>query len=181
MNRPATPNERRPPALSNAILEIAGAHQASYNAFLTAAVEAHPDTLRISARDIAAAPFSTEPNADRGTFAAIADDGTWLGVVTIEREGEREKRRHVAWVLRMVVVARFAGHGIGRALLRTAVARARTMPGVAKVNLTVAAHNARAVHLYESEGFRVFSREVDAFRDIEPRTELTMSLALASL
>jgi ribosomal protein S18 acetylase RimI-like enzyme len=46
------------------------------------------------------------------------------------------------------------------------------------VNLTVAAHNARAVGLYGSEGFQLIGREEDAFRDPTPRTELTMSLSL---
>jgi ribosomal protein S18 acetylase RimI-like enzyme len=42
----------------------------------------------------------------------------------------------------------------------------------------VAAHNNRAVGLYESEGFRTIGREEDAFRDPTPRAELTMSLRL---
>ncbi|HEY6078729.1 MAG TPA: GNAT family N-acetyltransferase, partial [Polyangiaceae bacterium] len=68
--------------------------------------------------------------------------------------------------------------GVGRALLRAAVARARSCAGVDKVNLTVAAHNERAVGLYGSEGFQLIGREEDAFRDPTPRTELTMSLSL---
>ena len=80
----------------------------------------------------------------------------------------------------MYVPTEGAGRGVGRALLRLAITRARTLPGVSKLNLTVAAHNARAVALYESEGFVSFAREVDAFRDVVPRTELTMSLSLGS-
>jgi ribosomal protein S18 acetylase RimI-like enzyme len=99
-------------------------------------------------------------------------------VVTIEREPGRQKRRHLAWVLRMYVSADSAGRGVGRALLAAALERARALPGVEKVNLTVAEHNARAVALYESVGFRRFAREEDAFRDALPRTELTMALRL---
>lgn len=68
--------------------------------------------------------------------------------------------------------------GVGRALLRAAVDRARAMPGVTKVNLTVAAHNERAIRLYSSEGFHVFSREENAFIDSQPRAELSLSLSL---
>jgi ribosomal protein S18 acetylase RimI-like enzyme len=163
---------------SYVIRPLAGADGAAYNSFLTAALRAHPDTLRIAVLDIASAPFITEPTPDATTFAAFAEGGAWMGVVSIEREQGREKRRHIAWVLRMAVAATFAGAGVGRALLQAAIDCARQMPGVTKLNLTVAEHNARAVHLYESEGFRIFSREPDAFRDPESRTELSMALEL---
>jgi ribosomal protein S18 acetylase RimI-like enzyme len=157
---------------------LVAADAALYNDFFAQGARAHPDTLRISPADIAAAPFVTAPSERGSTLVARGADGQWQGVVSVEREAGREKRRHVAWIVRMYVPATSAGRGVGRALLRAAIARARELPGVSKLNLTVAAHNARAVHLYESEGFVTFSREVDAFRDPEPRTELTMALAL---
>jgi len=150
----------------------------AYNDFFRRGARAHPDTLRISPSDIDAAPFRTVHPLGGATLVARDAAGAWLGVVTLERESGREKRRHIAWVLRMYVPAENAGRGVGRALLRAAIAAARELPGVSKVNLTVAAHNARAVQLYESEGFSTFSRESDAFRDSEPRTELTMALRL---
>ena len=150
------------------------ADAAEYNAFLKRGVGAHPDTLRIAAEDFEAAPFSTAPTEDAVTFATFCDEGVWLGVVTIERESGRAKRRHIAWVLRMYVDASHAGSGIGRALLRAALDRAAEMPGISKVNLTVAAHNEPAIALYVSEGFEPFAREEDAFRDPQPRAELSM-------
>src|SRR5215207_7530467 len=81
----------------------------AYNAFLLRGVEQHPDTLRISPADIAAQPFKTPHGTDSVTFAAVAANGGWFGVVTVEREQGRSKRRHVAWVLRMYVDARAAG------------------------------------------------------------------------
>jgi ribosomal protein S18 acetylase RimI-like enzyme len=156
---------------------LTGHDSARYNEFIRQGVLAHPDTLRISPADIAAAPFKTEHGGEGTTFVAERA-GHWLGVVTLEREPGREKRRHIAWVLRMYVALDSSGSGVGRRLLRAALQRARELQGVAKVNLTVAAHNARAVGLYESEGFRTFAREEDAFRDPEPRTELTMSCVL---
>jgi len=155
---------------------LSASDAARYNDFLRQGVRAHPDTLRISPADIDAAPFKTEHGADGSSFVAERSDGQWLGVVTAEREQGREKRRHIAWVFRMYVAQ--SGGGVGRLLLRAALGRARELPGVVKVNLTVAAHNARAVGLYESEGFRTIAREDDAFRDPNPRTELTMTLTL---
>ncbi len=161
------------------ITELSAADAPLYNEFLLQGVAAHPDTLRIAAGDILATPFETDPGAEGTTFVARGAAGDWLGVVTVQREAGRQKRRHIAWVLRMYVAARAAGAGVGRALLLRAIDAARALPGVEKLNLTVAAHNERAVRLYESCGFREFSREEDAFRDPEPRTELSMSLRLA--
>jgi ribosomal protein S18 acetylase RimI-like enzyme len=153
---------------------LGAADAVAYNAFLLRGVREHPDTLRISEADISAAPFTTEQR-DGATFVAQDEDGGWLGVVTVEREQGRTKRRHIGWILRMYVSAESAGAGVGRALLRHAVGHARQLPGVEKLNLTVAAHNQRAVALYESEGFRGIGREDDAFRDPTPRAELTLS------
>lgn len=152
--------------------------QAAYNEFLLAGIAAHPDTLRIASVDVEQAPFGTAETPWTATLAARTAAGTWLGVVTVEREQGRQKRRHIAWIYRMYVASGRAGGGIGRALLRAALDRARTMSGVAKVNLTVAAHNRRAISLYMSEGFREFAREEDAFRDPAPRAELSMALNL---
>ncbi len=150
----------------------------AYNAFFSKGAEQHPDTLRISPADVAATPFTTRESDEGVTLVARDAQGIWLGVVTVEREAGREKRRHLAWILRMYVTSERAGRGVGRALLGAALERARQIPGVAKVNLTVAEQNERAVRLYESVGFRAFAREVDAFRDSAPRTELTMALPL---
>jgi ribosomal protein S18 acetylase RimI-like enzyme len=167
------------PTTAHISLRALGAGDATaYNDFLRRGVLRHPDTLRISAADIASAPFETVHGGQGTTFVAEGEGGNWLGVVTLQRELGREKRRHIAWVLRMYVAEASAGAGVGRKLLRAAVSHARELPGVAKVNLTVAAHNARAVGLYESEGFRTIAREEDAFRDPAPRAELTMTLTL---
>lgn len=149
-----------------------------YNGFLARGVERYPDTLRIASEDIARTPFPTSATDDAVTLAAIERDSAgeevWLGVGTVERETARLKRRHIAWVVRMLVEAQ--GRGIGRALLRALIARGAAMPGVSKLNLTVAAHNDGAVHLYSSEGFREFSREADAFRvGARSIVELSMS------
>lgn len=164
------------PAFSLVLLEASSAEE--YNAFMRRGVRAHPDTLRMAEADIVSSPFATEPTPDRRTLVAIAEDGAWAGTVAVERELGRIKRRHIAWVVRMYVPRDYAGRGIGAALLLRAIAEGRAMQGVAKLNLTVAAHNEHAVRLYQRHGFREFSREIDAFRDPEPRAELTLALTL---
>jgi RimJ/RimL family protein N-acetyltransferase len=144
-----------------------------YNDYFSRGTIAHPLTLRISASDISSAPFGTAPTDDRQTIAAVRDKA-WLGVGTIEREAGRLKRRHIAWVVRMLVTVE--RQGIGRSILRELKRRARLMAGIGKINLTVAANNTAAVHLYQSEGFSIFSREFDAFRvDGQSVEEFTMS------
>jgi len=152
---------------------------ARYNAFFCEGARAHPDTLRIAPGDIATTPFVTAETVNAITLAAVDSNGQWLGVVSVERELGREKRRHVAWLVRMYVPQASAGQGIGRILLRAGIERARRMPGIAKLNLTVAAPNERAIRLYESEGFTEFSREADAFRHgAQSVEELSMSRVL---
>jgi len=158
---------------------LTGYEATAYNEFFSAGARAHPATLRIAPGDMAARPFATAETEDAVTLVALGPEGQWLGVVAVERELGRQKRRHVAWLVRMYVTQEAAGQGIGRELLRAGIQRARRMPGIAKLNLTVAASNERAVKLYESEGFRVFSRETDAFRHgTQSVDELTLSLAL---
>jgi len=158
---------------------LTGYEASAYNTFFADGAKAHPETLRITPGDMSAKPFATAETEDAVTLVAQDASGQWLGVVSVERELGREKRRHVAWLVRMYVSQSTSGKGIGRELLRAGIQRARRMPGIAKLNLTVAASNARAVKLYESEGFRTFSRETDAFRNgTQSLEELTMTLAL---
>jgi GNAT superfamily N-acetyltransferase len=159
------------------IQALTSADAERYNAFLSEGCEQHPATLRIAPADIATAPFATTRSAESCTLVALSAAGEWLGVGTLEREQGRLKRRHIAWIYRMYVAA--PGRGIGRELLRELKRLASEMAGVSKLNLTVAAHNAAAVELYRSEGFREFSRETDAFfAGQQSISELSMSCPL---
>ena len=158
------------------VLEESDATQ--YNAFFGAGAARHPSTLRISPEDVWATPFGTRAVDDGLTLGAFDESGEWLGVVTVERERGRTKRRPLACILRMYVVESASGRGVGRALLQRALDEAARFVDVTKVNLTVAAQNERAVKLYQQAGFVQFAREEDAFRDPVSRAELTMSRPL---
>jgi ribosomal protein S18 acetylase RimI-like enzyme len=60
---------------------------------------------------------------------------------------------HAVELRRMAVDPARRGAGLGRLLLRAALARARDEHGARRVWLDVKAHNLRARALYESEGF----------------------------
>lgn len=140
-----------------------------YNDFFRAGVLAHPDSFRIVLEDFAESPFDPSVSANGFTLLATTVDAEkWLGVVSVERESGRAKRRHIAWLVRMYVAESAAGQGIGRQLLRAAIAQARTgLDGVEQLNLTVLAGNEPAKRLYLSEGFTVFAQEPNALRDAQ--------------
>ena len=161
------------------LVELGPEDNERYNAFFRAGTLAHPRTLRIAPQDFELAPFLLQPGSGRTTLAAVDEAGSWLGVGSLEPDVGRIKRAHIAWVVRMLVTD--GGRGVGRLLLRALIERAQLLPGIEKLNLTVAAANERAVGLYASEGFVVFSKEEDAFRaGGEPISELSMSLRLAA-
>lgn len=75
-----------------------------------------------------------------------------VGMVTVLRS-DGTKSRHKATVFAMGVAVAARGHGIGRALMTEAIARARQMAGVEQLLLTVALPNEAARRLYHGLGF----------------------------
>lgn len=87
------------------------------------------------------------------TLGAFADDGTTLvGMATLLR-GDGPKLRHRATVFAMGVAAESRGQRIGRALMGELLARARTIPALEQIYLTVVIPNDAARQLYRSCGF----------------------------
>ncbi|MBC8139015.1 MAG: GNAT family N-acetyltransferase [Fibrella sp.] len=166
------------------IRTVTAGEAAHYNDFFRGGVLAHPESFRVTAADFADSPFDPSPSPDGFTLVATANnDAEWLGVVSVEREPGRAKRQHVAWLVRMYVAGFAAGRGLGRRLVRTAVARSKSdLHGVEQLNLTVLAANEPAKHLYASEGFAMFAHEPDALRGADGvyQAEEQMRLSLKS-
>lgn len=147
------------------ITEIKNAQADQYKAFLLAGLNDHPDLFRLTVADEQDASFPTANTADSFTLVAADEVGNWLGVVSFEREGRnRHKLRHKGLLFRMYVAKTAAGQGIGRALIRAVIERARLLPELEQINLTVVAHNARARQLYESIGFVCYGIESNALK-----------------
>jgi diamine N-acetyltransferase len=72
--------------------------------------------------------------------------------------------------------------GLGRELLRAAVARARDEHAAHRVSLDVKAHNRRAIALYESEGFTLVTGSPKTMTEPDGRTSelLVMVLRVAA-
>jgi GNAT superfamily N-acetyltransferase len=129
------------------------------------ALEGHPrafssswDEDRLSSPETAATLIA-DPSASviLGAFEA----GALMGMVGLARTAGA-KRRHKAIVWGMYVVPSARGRGLGRALVKAAVAAARTWPGVEQVHLSVTDAAPEARRLYEQLGFQAWGREVRA-------------------
>ena len=70
----------------------------------------------------------------------------------------RAKERHNATVVGMYVAPECAGKGVGAALLQGLIARARFMPELEQIDLTVTAGNGHAEALYRRCGFVEYGR-----------------------
>lgn len=99
-----------------------------------------------------------------GTFLLGAWVGHQLvGSVCLERE-TRQKTRHTAWLIGMMVRDGHAHQGIGRRLLETCIREARSALGLELIVLSVTASNERALRLYERAGFRHYGLQPHAIR-----------------
>jgi RimJ/RimL family protein N-acetyltransferase len=96
-------------------------------------------------------------------LGAFAEDGALIGSVGLAVQG-RTKQRHKALLFGMYVAPEQMAHGIGRALLDACLDRARSIPGLEQINLTVTITSARAVRFYEAAGFRIFGVEERALK-----------------
>jgi ribosomal protein S18 acetylase RimI-like enzyme len=107
-----------------------------------------------------------------------AESGQLIGMLGVYR-AQPAKAAHKANFWGMYVVPEHRGTGIGRALLRSALAHARSLTGIASVHLSVAETAEAARHLYETEGFSVWGTEPDAIRhERDAVTEYHMRLVL---
>jgi GNAT superfamily N-acetyltransferase len=91
------------------------------------------------------------------------DADALVGVVGCYQEA-KVKVQHKAVIWGMYVSPEARGQGLGRRLLESAIAEARTWPNVERVVITVVERVRGARELYLSAGFELFGREPDALR-----------------
>ncbi|MEU3608114.1 GNAT family N-acetyltransferase [Streptomyces sp. NPDC035033] len=80
--------------------------------------------------------------------------GVLLGYVRLGRPTPLACNAHVRQIQGLAVAGAVRGQGVGRALLRAALAKARA-DGATRITLRVLGHNVPARALYEAEGFAV--------------------------
>src|SRR6185436_12445024 len=74
------------------------------------------------------------------------------------------KRLHIGSIWGVYVTQSLRGRGLGRRLLATMVERARDLPGLEHVLLSVTSENAAALALYRSLGFEAWGTEPAALK-----------------
>lgn len=141
----------------------------AYRALMLEAYEAHPDAFSSSPAERAALPLTwwegrllALDSAPEAVLGAMDSTGL-CGAVGISFES-REKTSHKATLFGMYVSPDHRQRGLGRDLVRAAIALARARPGVRILQLTVTHGNLAAQRLYENLGFKVFGVEPFAVR-----------------
>jgi len=140
---------------------------AAYRELRLRGLKEHPDAFTSSygedrERPLVATEGRLAPDGADCIYGAVAG-GTLAGVAGLSRE-PRAKNRHKAVVFGMYVAPEHAKLGIGAALLRYVIDRARREPGLEQLVLTVTETNVVARTLYEKAGFRSFGIEPRAIR-----------------
>jgi mycothiol synthase len=124
----------------------------SFVRFVHAAWEGHPAPIQLTpelARHVASLPgFDPEQII---VLEATADPGTPIGFAKCEGYDDPDGRL-AGYISQLAVLPAWRGRGLGRELLRAAVAYLRRN-GTGDVELAVEASNDAALHLYRSEGF----------------------------
>lgn len=97
-------------------------------------------------------------------FALGAFDGeTLIGSVMFTRE-TGVKTRHRGVITGMYVAPEGRRRGVGRALLLSAIERARAQQGVEQIHLAVVTRNSAARALYIAAGFVVYGTELHSLK-----------------
>ena len=137
---------------------------------------ASPEDDLASSEEAVRAMLTRAPEAV--VFGARAPE--LVGLVGLHR-GNQRKAAHLANLWGLYVTGAWRGRGVGERLVRTAVAHARTLPGVSAVRLGVSESAAGARRLYERCGFVPWGTEPGAMRcDGRSLAECHMQLALSA-
>ena len=97
-------------------------------------------------------------NVDDNFIFAAFEDQAPVGMVGFYRELPL-KRRHKGWIWGVFVAPVARGRGVAKQLMQATIDRAKALPGLDMILLTVSAEQPIPRRLYESLGFRSFGIE----------------------
>jgi len=111
-------------------------------------------------RAISVEEFATRLRADNAESFIVGafEQRTPVGMVGCYQEVPL-KRRHKAWIWGVFVKPAARGRGIAKSLMQAAIQRAKSIPGLEMLLLTVAVDQPAPRKLYQSLGFRSFGVE----------------------
>ncbi len=136
----------------------------AFQALRLAALQECPTAFGASLEDERALTLATVAQriapTDHGDAAGVgAFDGPALAGIACVFRARGAKERHKAYLVSVYVAPAYRGRRIAAPMLEQAIALARAMPGVRRINLTVNAANAPALALYRRLGFEVYGQE----------------------
>lgn len=147
------------------LVELTVSENFGYQTFLMKGIQDHQDCFRSTPSDKANTPFPTTGTPDSFTLGFLTTTNELAGVVSFQREGQNhQKFRHKGLLFGMYVEQMYTGQGLGRLLLEETVRRARLLPSMEQINLTVISTNLVAKRQYEKLGFRSFAFERNAIK-----------------
>lgn len=129
------------------------------------ALQESPEAFASSADDFAQRPLSAlaerlgnnGQSPDNFILGAFLDEQL-VGMVGLARD-QGAKLEHKALIWGVYVAPEARKQGLARALMQEAISRARALPGLEMLHLTVASHNTPARSLYLSLDFHVYGHE----------------------
>jgi GNAT superfamily N-acetyltransferase len=158
----------------------------AYRELMLEAYEQAPDAFTTTAAERRAEPESwwvKRIGSHDGLTTAFGawQEGRLVGTVALEYSA-KPKTRHSALLLGMYVQPAQRGQGIGRALMKAALAAAAARSEVIVVTLTLTEGNNNALRLYTSVGFSVWGVQPHAIRtESGLKGKVHMSQALPGL
>ena len=138
----------------------------AYYDLLMKAITEEPQFFRVSPSDIQGEVFPTKNTFENFTLGAFSDQGELLGTVGFKRD-LFVKLKHKGLIFRMYVSEKAKGQGLGRKLLHALIEKASQDKTLKQIYLTVVATNYRAKNLYISQGFEIFSTEINSIQMTE--------------
>ena len=170
------------PTLSLSVRRLQPSDAPAYRELRLRALTQDPQAYMTSAEEYLTRPLpeiAADLSAQDDRFTLGAHLGARLvGIATLVRS-TRQKQRHRADVMGVYVAPDVRGQGAGSALLTDLIRRARAMPGLAALGISVTETQTAARRLYERFGFEVWGTEPDALRlDGRALTELHLQRRL---
>ena len=145
--------------------ELTIADEVTYKQFFQQGLAEYPQFFRLTIQDDQQEAYPTKDQPDSFTLAAIDGNGQWLGVVSFKTEYDnRENLTHKGLLFRMYVARIAASKGVGSALVEAVINRARNLPAIEQIDLTVVSDNERAIKLYNRFGFVLYGLEPSSIK-----------------
>lgn len=109
-------------------------------------------------------------------LADLSPQEAGVGLYLLGVFRDEERRCQFSDLLALAVDPAVQRQGVGRALLRHAIAESQATPGLAELRLSVSEHNRAARALFEAEGFTPRPYELGTYRNGALALRLAFSL-----